>query len=355
MKTEAIGGEAVRPAFVNPRLRHGLRLRSCSIAGVGAYLPPQVLTNAEIGRRLGENGDWIFARTGIRERRVAAADEFTSDLAAKASLRALQNAGVAPEQVEMILVATSTPDMMFPATACLVQSKIGAGKRPALDLKAGGAGFLYALEIGRQFIATLSFETVLVVGAEKLSSVLDWRDRATAALFGDGAGAVVLRSAGTHAGMLGSSFGADGSADGLLTVRAGGSRTPATRDSVARGLHFLRMQGPRTFRKAVPALCAAAEGALRRSGLAVTDMDCIVPHQANRRLLEAFANRLGAKPDQLFLNLESCGNTSAASIPIALADAVEAGRIQSGARVLLAGFGGGLTWGASVIEWLPRP
>jgi 3-oxoacyl-[acyl-carrier-protein] synthase-3 len=244
--------------------------------------------------------------------------------------------------------------MMFPATACLVQSKIGAGKRPALDLKAGGAGFLYALEIGRQFIATLSFETVLVVGAEKLSSILDWRDRETAALFGDGAGAVVLRSAGTHGGMLGSSFGADGSADGLLTVRAGGSRTPASRDSVARGLHFLRMQGPRTFKKAVPALCAAAEGALRRSGLAVTDMDCIVPHQANRRLIEAFANRLGAKPDQLFLNLERCGNTSAASIPIALADAVQAGRIQSGARVLLAGFGSGLTWGASVIEWLPR-
>jgi len=359
MSTEPICEEPARTvtngvaprALVNPRLRHGLNLQTCALAGVGAYLPEQVLTNAEVGQRLGDDGEWIHRRTGIRERRVAAANEFTSDLAAQASLRALQHAGLAAGAVELIVMATNTPDMMFPATACLVQAKIGAGKCPALDLKAGGAGFLHALEIGRQFIATRTLETVLVVGAEKLSSILDWGDRATCALFGDGAGAAVLRPAGNGTGVLGSSMGADGAGDSLLTLSAGGSRTPASLDSVARGLHFLRMKGPRMFKDAVPVLCGAAEDALCQSGLTVADIDCIIPHQSNQRLIEAFVRRLGAKAEQLFLNLERCGNTSAASIPIALAAAVEAGRVKRGDRVLLAGFGSGLTWGATVIHW----
>jgi 3-oxoacyl-[acyl-carrier-protein] synthase III len=348
---EALARVAKQRAFVNPRLRHGLKLQSCGVAGVGAYLPAQVLTNADVGRLLGDDGCWIFPRTGISERRIAAEDEFTSDLAAHASLRALRNAGVAPGQVELILVATNTPDMMFPATACLVQAKIGAGQCPGVDLKAGGAGFLHALVIGQQFVASRTFETVLVVGAEKLSSVLDWRDRETCVLFGDGAGAVVLRPAEAGTGVLGSSLGADGTADGLLTLDAGGSRTPASVHSVTHGLHFLRMQGPQTFKAAVTALCVAAEDALKRSSLTVAELDCIIPHQSNRRIIEAFAKRLGAEPSRLFLNLEHCGNTSAASIPIALAAAIEAGCVKPGARVLLVGFGGGLTWGASVIQW----
>jgi len=337
--------------FANPRLEHGLELQACRIMGVGAYLPAKILTNAQIGRQLADDGEWIFSRTGIRERRIADDDEFTSDLATRASLNALSNAGLKAEDVELIIVATNTPDMAFPATACLVQAKIGAPKCPAIDLKAGGAGFIYALEVGRRFIVSRAVETVLVIGAEKLSSVIDWGDRNTCALFGDGAGAVVLRRVPSGTGVIATYLGSNGTGGDLLTISGGGSRIPASIDSVAHGLHFLRMQGAQTFKAAVTALCEAANEALRQSCIKLGEIDCIIPHQSNGRIIETFARRLRVQPGQLFLNLEHCGNTSAASIPIALAEAIELGRIKSGDFVLLVGFGSGLTSGASVIQW----
>jgi 3-oxoacyl-[acyl-carrier-protein] synthase-3 len=339
------------PWLANPRLRHGLGLRTCSVAAVASYVPERVLTNAEVGKGFGEDGEWILSRTGIRERRIAAKSEFTSDLAAQAALSALQKAKLQATDLDLILVATNTPDMLFPATACLVQAKIGARRCPALDLKAGGAGFLYALEIGQQFIASHTCETVLVVGAEKLSSILDWRDRDTCVLFGDGAGAAILQHCSRSPGLLVSSFGSDGTKCDLLSMRAGGSRIPASQESVTRGLHFLRMQGKETFKQAVAAMTDAAEDVLRRGGLTMPQIKRIIPHQSNRRIIDAFAKRIGATPGQVFTNLEKFGNTSAASIPIALADAVEVGRVTTGDLVLLVAFGSGLTWGAMVLEW----
>lgn len=337
--------------FNNPRLRHGLQMRSCCITAVASCLPERVLTNAEVGGRMGEDGAWILPRTGIRERRIAAENESTSDLAARATLSALRKANLAPTDLDLILVATNTPDMLFPATACLVQAKAGARHCPAIDLKAGGAGFLNALEIGRQFIASRACETVLVVGAEKLSTVLDWRDRATCVLFGDGAGAAILQHRPDSAGLLVSSLGSNGSWSELLAITAGGSRVPASRESVTCGQHFLRMQGTHTFKHAVTAMCDAARDALQQAGLELSQIGCIIPHQSNRRIIDAFAKRMGAAPGQVFVNLETVGNTSAASIPIALADAVDAGRVKSGDLVLLVAFGSGLTWGATVVEW----
>jgi len=336
---------------VNPRLRHGLGLRTCSVTAVASYLPERVLTNAEVGAGFGKDGEWILSRTGIRERRIAAQNEFTSDLATRAALNALQKANLQAKDLDLILVATNTPDMLFPATACLVQARIGARRCPALDLKAGGAGFLYALEIGQQFITSHTCESVLVVGAEKLSTILDWHDRDTCVLFGDGAGAVILQHRPHSAGLLVSHLGSDGDKCDLLSVSAGGSRIPASLESVTRGLHFLRMQGKDTFKRAVSAMSDAAEAALQRCGLVMPEIQCIIPHQSNRRIIDAFAKRMGATPGQVFMNLEKFGNTSAASLPIALADAVENGRVNAGDLVMLAAFGSGLTWGATILEW----
>lgn len=338
-------------SLVNPRVRHGLRLRSCSITAVASYQPERVLTNADVGKKIGDDGEWILPSTGIRERRIAAENEFTSDLAAQAALRALHKANLCAKDLDLILVATNTPDMMFPATACLVQAKLGARQCPALDLKAGGAGFLYALEIGGQFIASRTFDTVLVIGAEKLSTILDWRDRDTCVLFGDGAGAAILQHCSRSTGLLVSSLGSDGAKCDLLAMSAGGSRIPASQESVTHGLHFLRMQGKETFKHAVTAMCGAAEDALRQCDLTVSQIKCIVPHQSNQRIIDAFTRRMGATPAQVFMNLATVGNTSAASIPIALAEAVETGRVKPGDLVLLVAFGSGLSWGATVVEW----
>ncbi len=337
--------------FTNPRARHGLRLRSCSIAGVGSCLPERVLTNAELGKRVGEDGSWILARTGIRERRLAADDEFTSHLATEAARRALRNAGLGGDQMDLIVLATNTPDMHFPATACLVQAKLGAHRAAAFDMKAAGAGFLHALEIGRQFVMTYALERVLVIGAEKLSAVVDWRDCDTCVLFGDGAGAAVLEHLPGISGLLASCLGSDGGQANLLSMPGGGSRCPASQDSVASGLHFLRMNGRKMFKQAVQAMTRAASEALRQCDLSISQIHCIIPHQSNRRIINAFAERLGASPKQLFMNLATRGNTGAASIPIALDEAVQTRRIQRGDLILLVAFGSGLTWGATVIRW----
>jgi 3-oxoacyl-[acyl-carrier-protein] synthase-3 len=342
---------AAKPKFRNPRARYNYQGRSVSVAGVGAYVPAKALTNFELERLVATTDEWITTRTGIKERRIAAKDEFTSDLGAKAAQRALKNAGVTADQVDLIILATITPDMVFPSTAALVQQKIGALRAAAFDLEAACSGFIYGLEIGQQFIMSRTYDTVLVIGAEKLSSIVDWQDRNTCVLFGDGAGAVVLQNRPNSHGLLTAVMGADGSKAELLHMPGGGSRCPATAQSVAARLHYLRMEGKETFKYAVQAMVNAATEALHRCDVDISKIKCIIPHQANRRIIDAVGERLGARPDQLFVNLDRYGNTSAASVAIALDEAVSSGRIHRGDLILLVVFGAGLTWGAAVIEW----
>ena len=339
------------PKFVNPRAKFNFQGRTCSIAGVGSYVPARVLTNAELEKMVSTSDDWITSRTGIKERHIAAADEFTSDLAAHAARRAMANAGVTPDQIDLIIVASITPDMPFPSTACLVQQKIGAFRAAGFDLEAACAGFIYALEVGQQFIMSRTYDTVMVIGAEKLSAIVDWQDRNTCVLFGDGAGAAILQNRPNSHGLLTAVMGADGSKAGLLFMEGGGSRCPATVDSVTARRHFLKMEGKETFKNAVQAMQTAAQEALRRCQIDISRIKCIIPHQANRRIIDAVGERLGAKPEQLFVNLHKYGNTSAASVAIALDEAVQSGCVQKGDLLLLMVFGAGLTWGAAVIEW----
>ena len=339
------------PKFKNPRAQHDFVGRACSITGVGSYVPAKILTNADLEKMVETSDEWIITRTGIKERRQAAKDEFTSDMAAHAARRAMKMAGVTADQVDLIIVATITPDMPFPATACLVQQKIGARQAAAFDVEAACSGFIYALEIGQQFIMSRTYDTVLVIGAEKLSSITDWTDRNTCVLFGDGAGAAILQSrTGSH-GLLTVVMGVDGTKSNLIHMPAGGSRCPASAASVAARLHYLRMDGRETFKNAIQAMQQAAEEALRRSELDISKIKCVIPHQANRRIIDAVGERLGATPEQLFINLDKYGNTSAASVAIALDEAVTSGKIQRGDLILLVVFGSGLTWGAAVIEW----
>jgi 3-oxoacyl-[acyl-carrier-protein] synthase III len=337
--------------FKNPRARYNFQGRTCSISGVGSYVPAKVLTNADLAQMVDTTDAWITTRTGIKERRIAAKNEFTSDLATQAALRALRRAGVTADQVDLIIVATATPDMPFPSTACLVQRKIGAHRAAAFDLEAACSGFIYGLEIGQQFIMSRTYDTVLVIGAEKLSSIVDWKDRNTCVLFGDGAGAAVLQNRPSSHGLLTAVMGADGRKADLLYMAGGGSRCPASADSVAAGLHYLHMDGKETFKNAVQAMQIAAEEALRRCEIDISRIKCIIPHQANLRIIEAVGERLGARPEQVFVNVQKYGNTSAASVAIALDEAVSSGQIQRGDLILLVVFGAGLTWGAAVIEW----
>jgi 3-oxoacyl-[acyl-carrier-protein] synthase-3 len=339
------------PKFKNPRAEHDFKGRTCSITGVGSYVPTKVLTNSDLEKKVDTSDEWITTRTGIKERHIAAENEFTSDLGAEAALRAMKKAGVTAEQIDLIIVATITPDMPFPSTACLVQRKIGAKRAAAFDLEAACSGFIYALEIAQQFIMSRTYDTVLVIGAEKLSSIIDWSDRNTCVLFGDGAGAAVLQSRPGSHGLLTAVMGADGENADLLFMPGGGSRCPASVESVNSRLHYLRMEGKETFKCAVQAMQTAAEEALQRCEIDITKIKCVIPHQANRRIIDAVAERIGARPEQLFVNLDKYGNTSAASVAIALDEAVESGRIQRGDLILLIVFGAGLTWGAAVIEW----
>ena len=318
---------------------------------MGSYVPPKVLTNGDLEKMVNTTDEWITTRTGIKERHLAAKDEYTSDLATRAALSAMQRAGVTAEQIDLIIVATITPDMPFPSTACLVQQKIGAVRAAAFDLEAACSGFIYALEIAQQFIMSRTYDTVLVIGAEKLSSIVDWQDRNTCVLFGDGAGAAILRNRPNAHGLLTAVMGADGTKSDLLFMAGGGSRCPASAESVASRLHYLRMEGKETFKNAVQAMQTAAEEAMRRCEIDISRIKCIIPHQANLRIINAVAERLGAKPEQIFVNLHKYGNTSAASVAIALDEAVQTGRVHHGDLILLIVFGAGLTWGAAVIEW----
>src|SRR5882672_6924339 len=327
--------------FKNPREKYDFKGRSCSIAGVGSYVPERIITNADLEEIVETTDEWITSRTGIKARRVARADEFTSDMAAQAALRAMQNGGITPDQI----------DLIFAATACLVQHKIGARRAAAFDVEAACSGFIYALEIGQQFIMSRTYETVLVIGAERLSSIVNWKDRNTCVLFGDGAGAAILQHRPDAHGLLTACMGADGDKAMLLCMPGGGSRIPATAESVEAGLHHLQMDGKETFKNAVNAMMSAANEALRRCEIDITQIKLVIPHQANSRIINAVGERLGVKPDQVFVNLDKYGNTSAASVAIALDEAVNQGRLQRGDLALLVVFGAGLTWAAAVIEW----
>jgi 3-oxoacyl-[acyl-carrier-protein] synthase III len=263
----------------------------------------------------------------------------------------MEKGGITGDQIQLIIVATITPDMTFPSTAALIQQKIGAYKAAAFDIEAACSGFIYALEIGQQFIMSRTYETVLVIGAEKLSSIINWQDRNTCVLFGDGAGAAILQYRASSHGLLTACMGTDGSKADLLSMPGGGSRCPATLESVAAGQHYLHMEGKETFKNAVNAMNAAAQEALTRCNLDISQIKCVIPHQANRRIIDAVGERLGVKPEQVFVNLDRYGNTSAASVAIALDEAVEQGRVHRGDLILLVVFGAGLTWGAAVIEW----
>lgn len=343
--------QTTQKKFKNPRAKYNFQGRTCSISGVGSYVPARVLTNADLEKMVETSDDWITTRTGIKERHIAAENEFTSDLGAEAARRAMKMAGVTAEQIDLVIVATITPDMPFPSTACLIQHKLGAKRAAAFDLEAACSGFIYALEIGQQFIMSRTYETVLVIGAEKLSAITDWKDRNTCVLFGDGAGAAILQNRQGAHGLLTAVMGADGGKADLLFMPGGGSRCPATVNSINSRQHFLRMEGKETFKNAVQAMQTAAEEALRRCEITISQIKCIIPHQANRRIIDAVGERLGARPEQLFVNVNKYGNTSAASVGIALDEAVSSGCVQRGDLILLVVFGAGLTWGAAVIEW----
>lgn len=335
----------------HPRAVHDFKGRTCSIVGVGSYVPEKILTNADLEKLVDTSDEWITTRTGIKQRRIAAEGQFTSHMAAEAAKRAMADAKVTAEQIDLIIVATITPDMPFPSTACHVQRMIGASRAAAFDIEAACSGFIYALEIGQHFVMARTYETVLVIGAEKLSSIVDWQDRNTCVLFGDGAGAAILQNRQDSHGLLVTCMGADGGKADLLSMPGGGCRIPASSASIEGKLHFLRMDGKETFKSAVNAMCNAGREALSRCGLKVSQLKCVIPHQANLRIVDAVATRLGATPEQVFVNLDKYGNTSAASVAIALDEAVHSGVVRRGDLVLLVVFGAGLTWAAALIEW----
>lgn len=325
--------------------------RTVSIVGTGSYAPERIVTNAELEKMVDTTDEWIVTRTGIRERHIARPDQATSDLAAEAARRALADAGVKPEEVGMIVVATITPDMSFPNTGCLVQDLIGAKKAFCFDLEAACSGFIYALETGKKFVESGSVETALIIGAEKMSAFVDWQDRSTCVLFGDAAGAAVLQARGAPHGVMASVLGADGSLGELLMLPAGGSRNPASEQTVKDRLHYLKMAGREVFKYAVNNMVRAAKDALDRSGLTPRDVDWIIPHQANLRIIDAIADRLGEPREKLVINLDRYGNTSAATIIVALDELARSGKLKKGHKILMVAFGGGFTWAATVVEW----
>lgn len=326
-----------------------------SIVGTGSYTPPKILTNAELEQSVDTTDDWIVSRTGIRERRIAAAGESTSDLALRAAQRALKDANVLPEDLDMIIVATVTPDTFFPATACYVQSKLGAKRATAFDISAACSGFLYALQISRNFINSSQVDKILIIGAEKLSSITNWEDRNTCVLFGDGAGAAVMvrnpQAKDRSRRVLSAVMGSDGDQTDILVVPGGGSKCPITPENVDQRLNTISMVGREVYKYAVNAMKKACEDALKAAGITADQVSMVIPHQANIRIIEAIVDRLNIPMERTFINLDKYGNTSAAAIAIALDEANHSGAIKAGDIVLLVAFGAGLTWAASVIEW----
>lgn len=321
------------------------------IIGMGSYVPLTIMTNQDLEQRMDTSDQWIVERTGIHERRIAAENEATSDLATKAAYKALEDAKITAAEIDLIIVATGTSDMAFPATACLVQDNIKATNAAAFDISAACSGFIYALVTGSQFIKAGIYSKVLVIGAETLSRIVNWEDRNTGMLFGDGAGAAVLGETPEGYGILGVDLGSDGSGGELLKVPASGSRFPATMETILQKQHFIHMNGNEVFKFAVKIMGETTRRALENANLTSNDITYLVPHQANIRIIRSAAKRLGLPMDKVVVNVEKYGNTSAASVPIALDEAVKSGTIKSGDIVALVGFGGGLTWASSIIKW----
>ncbi len=334
-----------------PRQRPAQLKRTVSIIGTGSYVPEKVLTNHDLEKMVDTSDDWIKTRTGICERRIAAEGEHTSDLAAKAAINAMENAGISADEIDLILVATVTPDMFFPSTACFVQQKIGAKRAACFDLSAACSGFLYAVEVAQQFITSHTYNTILVIGAEKLSCIVDWTDRNTCVLFGDGAGAAILRHRGGSHGVIATHMGSDGSYSDILYIPGGGCRFPLSPGNIDQRLNAIKMNGKETYKQAVNAMLTAANAALEAAGLTIKDIACIIPHQANMRIIEAIADRMKVPLEKFMVNLDRFGNTSAAAVAIALDEANRTGRMKEGDYILMVVFGGGLTWASSVVQW----
>ncbi|MCR4292835.1 MAG: ketoacyl-ACP synthase III [Candidatus Kuenenia sp.] len=322
-----------------------------SITGVGSYLPEKILTNYALEKLVDTTDDWILQRTGIRERRIVENGVTTSDLGAIASLKAIENAGISAEEIDMIITSTITPDYLFPSTSCCLQKQIGAVHASAFDISAACAGFVYALSIGQSVINSGAAKTVLVVGAECLSKITDYTDRATCILFGDGAGAVVLQNKREKHQILDTRLVSDGTYADVLITPGGGSKHPATIESVQERLHYIRFKGKEVFKLAINTITNLVIETAQKNGFAVQDIDLIIPHQSNLRIIEATMERLKLPMEKAFVNIDKYGNTSSASVPIAIDEAQQEGRLRKGDLVMLVAFGGGLTWGSCVIRW----
>jgi len=323
---------------------------SIGITGIGAHVPEKVLTNDDLSRMVDTSDEWITDRTGIKERRIAAAEEAASDLALPAARKALEQAGLEGSELDLIIVATATPDMLFPATAAIVAEELGAKQAAAYDLLAGCTGFVYGVAQAYGAVAGGLSERALVIGSETLSKITNWNDRGTCILFGDGAGAAVLERV-REGGIVGIELGADGSGGPDLCVPAGGSRMPVTAANVEEDMQFIQMRGQEVFRFATRVMVSSAEQVLEKSGVGVEDVDLYVPHQANKRIIDHAVKNLGLAPDKVFMNISKYGNTSSASIPICLAEAQEQGLLEAGTRVLMSAVGAGLTWGSVYMTW----
>ena len=325
--------------------------KSVGILGTGSYIPPKLVTNEDIEKIVDTTNEWIITRTGIKTRYIVEPEVATSDLATEAALRALKDANVKAEEIDLIIVATVTPDMAFPSTACIVQNNINARNAAAFDLGAGCSGFIYGLTVGKQFILSGIYKKILIIGAETLSKIVDWSDRNTCVLFGDGAGAVVIGTTEEGKGILSENLGADGEGGKFLTIPGGGSRMPATLESVEGKYHYVKMDGSEVFKFAVRIMNKASMEAIEKSGYSIDQIDYLVPHQANIRIIESAAKKLKLSMDKVHVNLDKYGNMSAASIPVSLDEAVKQGKIKKDDIVVMVGFGAGLTWGACVMKW----
>ena len=321
-----------------------------AITGLGAYVPDRILTNADLEKMVETTDEWIRTRTGIRERHIAAKEQATSDLALPAAQEALANAGLTPKDLDLIIVATTSPDMFFPSSACYLQAKLGASCA-AFDMAAACSGFTYGLSVAEGFIKSGMHKHILVVGAETISRFIDWKDRGTCVLFGDGAGAAVVSRSKDGHGILASYLGADGTQSDILQIPGGGSMNPPTSESIAQNLHSIKMQGPELFKIAVKTMEQAVLKVLEHENLQVKDVHCLIPHQANHRILRAVADRLEIPYEKVFINVDRYGNMSSASIPVALHEAVKTGAVKKGDYVVLVAFGGGLTWAANLLKW----
>ncbi len=324
---------------------------SVGISGIGSYVPEKVLTNFDLSQMVDTNNEWIVERTGIEERRIADKSQAASDLATAAALKALEDGKTKAEDIDLIIVATATPDHAFPATACMVQKNIGATKAAAFDMSVGCSGFVYALVTGANFISTGIYKKILIIGSEILSSIVNWADRNTCVLFGDGAGAVILEECEDGFGILASELGSDGSKGDVLVVPAGGSRLPTSIETIDSKLHAIQMDGKEVFKFAVRIMEKSSTDVLEKAGLQLEELDFLVPHQANIRIIDAALKKLKLGRDKACINLNKYGNMSAASIPVALDEAIKDGRIKKGDNLIMVAFGAGLTWGSIVLKW----